>query len=383
LAIQTLPEAPDASFSDLPISEPLYRAIAELGWETPTPIQALALPSLLEGGDVVGLAQTGSGKTGAFGIPLVEGIDPRERAVQALVLVPTRELAMQVAAEINALSRYRPVRSVIVCGGMPMNPQVQALRGRAQVVVGTPGRILDHLGQGTLRLDRVRYLVLDEADRMLDMGFAPDVSRILAQTPAESRQTALFSATMPDQIRRLVDRYMREPEWLAVESAAPTVDTVEQVYYHVADRDKTAGLRALLDAERDPLALVFRRTTYGTEKLGRQLERAGYRVGVLHGRMTQNQRNRTLAAFRNGHIRVLVATNVASRGLDINDVSHVINYDIPEDAETYIHRIGRTARAGKGGVAMTLVGESDVRDFDAIRRRLPVAVREARLSIYA
>jgi ATP-dependent RNA helicase DeaD len=382
LALHTLPEAPAASFADLPISEQTYKAVAALGWDRPTPIQELALPALLGSEDVVGLAQTGSGKTAAFAIPLIERIDPDARGVQALVLVPTRELAMQVAADIHELSRYEPVRTVIVCGGMPMNPQIAALRGRAQVVVGTPGRILDHLQRGTCRLDAVRYLVLDEADRMLDMGFAPDVGRILGHIPAE-RQTALFSATMPAAIRSIVSRHMRRPRWLSVKSDAPTVDTVEQVYYHVADRDKTRGLRSILDAERDPLAIVFRRTQHGAAKLHRQLQRDGYKVGVLHGRMTQPQRNRTLAAFSKGEIRVLVATNVAARGLDIPDVSHVINYDIPEDVETYVHRIGRTARAGKGGVAATLVGESDIREFDAIRRALPVAVREEKLSIYA
>ncbi len=384
LAVRTLNEVPAAAFADLPISQEIYDAVADLGWEAPSPIQELALPALLRGEDVVGLAQTGSGKTAAFGIPLIEGIDPDVRGVQALVLVPTRELAIQVAEEIQKLSRYSPVRSAVLTGGAAMGPQLSTLRGRtpAQLVVGTPGRILDHLQQGTLRLDFVRYLVLDEADRMLDMGFAPDVTRILGYTPKE-RQTALFSATMPTAIRSIVSRHMRSPQWLAVKSEAPTVDTVEQVFYNVADRDKTRGLRSIVDAERQPLAIVFRRTQHGAAKLHRQLERDGYKVGVLHGRMTQPQRNRTLDAFRAGKIRILVATNVAARGLDIPDVSHVINYDIPEDVETYVHRIGRTARAGKGGVAATLVGESDIEAFDAIRRALPVQVREEKLSIYA
>ncbi len=383
MAIQTLPEAPAASFSDLPISREVYKAIEDFGWETPTPIQALALPVLLNGEDVVGLAQTGSGKTAAFGIPLIERVDTRRRGIQALVLVPTRELATQVAAEMTRLSRNTPLRILTVFGGTAMNPQLNALRaGRAHVVVGTPGRILDHLQRGTLKLDAVHYLVLDEADRMLDMGFAPDVQRILSHTPKD-RQTALFSATMPNEIRNIVHRHMRSPQSLQVESDAPTVDTVEQVYYHVADRDKTRGLRSLIDAERDPLAIVFRRTQHGAAKLHRQLERDGYRVGVLHGRMTQGQRNRTLSDFTSGRTRILVATNVAARGLDIPDVTHVINYDIPEDAETYIHRIGRTARAGKGGIAATLVGESDLTAFEQITRRLPVTVREERLPIYA
>lgn len=263
-----------------------------------------------------------------------------------------------------------------------MGPQVYALRNRAQVVVGTPGRILDHLQQGTLRLDSVRYLVLDEADRMLDMGFAPDVQRILAHTPA-NRQTALFSATMPAAIRGMINNHMRSPNWIAVESENRAVDTVEQVYYHVADRDKTRGLRALIDAEENPLAIVFRRTQHGAAKLRRHLERDGYRVGLLHGGMTQGQRTRTLEAFRRGEVRILVATNIAARGLDIPDVTHVINYDIPEDAETYVHRIGRTARAGKTGIAATLVGESDIQAFNEIQRFLSSKAREERLRIYS
>jgi len=383
VAIHTLPEVPMASFCDLPISREVHTAIQDFGWETPTPIQALSLPALLNGEDVVGLAQTGSGKTAAFSIPLIERVDTRRRGIQALVLVPTRELATQVAAEMTRLARNTPLRVLTVFGGTAMNPQLNALRaGRAHVVVGTPGRILDHLQRGTLKLDAVHYLVLDEADRMLDMGFAPDVQRILSHTPKD-RQTALFSATMPNEIRSIVHRHMRSPLSLQVESDAPTVDTVEQVYYHVADRDKTRGLRSLIDAERNPLAIVFRRTQHGAAKLHRQLERDGYRVGVLHGRMTQGQRNRTLSDFTSGRTRILVATNVAARGLDIPDVTHVINYDIPEDAETYIHRIGRTARAGKGGIAATLVGESDLAAFEQITRRLPVTVRENRLPIYA
>ncbi|MCA1728564.1 MAG: DEAD/DEAH box helicase, partial [Actinobacteria bacterium] len=333
--------------------------------------------------DVVGLAQTGSGKTAAFAIPLIEAIDPKTRGVQALVLVPTRELAAQAASELTNLSRYEPVRPVVVCGGVAIGPQIKALRNRSTaVVVGTPGRILDHLQRGTLRLGSVRYLVLDEADRMLDMGFAPDVGRILSHTP-DIRQTALFSATMPDAIRGMVKRHMRSPQYLTVESEAPTVDTVEQVYYRVDGRDKTRALRSLIDAEEKPLVIVFRRTKHGATKLHRQLERDGYKAGLLHGGKTQAQRNKTLAAFVGGRTRILVATNVASRGLDIPNVSHVINYDLPEDVETYVHRIGRTARAGKDGVAATLVGEAEIRDFGKIKRALPVEVRESRLPISA
>ncbi|MDQ4128146.1 MAG: DEAD/DEAH box helicase [Actinomycetota bacterium] len=379
----TLREAPRVSFADLSLSEQVHRAVADQGWKTPTPIQALALPELLDGEDVVGLAQTGSGKTAAFAIPLIEALDRRARGVQALVLAPTRELAAQAATEISALSRYAPVRPIVLCGGVPIGPQIKALKNRsAAVVVGTPGRVLDHLQRGTLRLGSVRYLVLDEADRMLDMGFAPDVGRILSYTP-ESRQTALFSATMPGAIRGMVERHMRAPRYLTVESEAPTVETVEQVYYRVDGRDKTRALRALIDAEDDPLAIVFRRTKHGATKLHRQLERDGYRAALLHGGKTQSQRTKTLAGFARGRTRILVATNVAARGLDIPDVSHVVNYDLPEDVETYVHRIGRTARAGKDGVAATLVGEAEVREFDKIQRSLPVQVRRSRLPLSA
>ncbi|CAA9471140.1 MAG: DEAD-box ATP-dependent RNA helicase DeaD (CshA) [uncultured Rubrobacteraceae bacterium] len=372
-------EAREASFMDLQFSDTTRRAVSDQGWEVPTPIQALALPALLDGEDVVGLAQTGSGKTAAFSIPLIEGINQKVRGVQALVLLPTRELAAQAAREIESLSKYAPVRPIVLCGGVSIGPQIKALKGRSNpVVVGTPGRILDHLNRGTLRLNAVRYLVLDEADRMLDMGFAPDVGRILSHTPKE-RQTALFSATMPKEIRGIVGSHMRSPAWLKVESETTTVATVEQVYYRVDGRDKTRALRTLIDAEEAPLAIVFRRTKHGATKLHRQLERDGYRAGLLHGGKSQSQRDKTLAAFSKGRTKILIATNVAARGLDVPNVSHVFNYDLPEDMDTYVHRIGRTARAGKDGIAATLVGEAEVRDFEKIRRALPVEVRESKL----
>ena len=388
MTLHNLSEAPQASFSDLPVSGRIHKAIADQGWEIPTPIQALALPALLRGEDVVGLAQTGSGKTAAFSVPLIESIDQKARGVQALVLVPTRELAAQAATELRSLSRGGPVRPpVVLTGGVAIGPQIKALKNHsASVVVGTPGRVLDHLQRGTLRLGSVRYLVLDEADRMLDMGFAPDVGRILSHTPEGpdgSRQTALFSATMPKEIRGMVKRHMRSPEWLVVESEAPTVDTVEQVYYRVDGRDKTRALRSLIDAEEEPVVIVFRRTKHGATKLHRQLERDGYMAGLLHGGKTQAQRTKTLAAFAGGRTRILVATNVAARGLDIPDVSHVINYDLPEDVDTYVHRIGRTARAGKEGIAATLIGDAEIKDFNKIKRALPAEVRESRLPLSA
>lgn len=381
MTTHTLNEAQQvvASFADFSISGTVRKAVADQGWEEPTPIQALALPALLDGEDVVGLAQTGSGKTAAFSIPLIEATPPKSRGVHSLVLVPTRELASQAASEIASLSKYKPVRPLVLCGGVAIGPQIKALKGRSNsVVVGTPGRILDHLQRGTLRLGSVSYLVLDEADRMLDMGFAPDVKRILSHTP-DDRQTALFSATMPETIRGIVKRHMRSPQWLTVESEATTVDSVEQVSYRVKGSDKTRALRSLIDAEAQPRAIVFRRTKHGATKLHRQLERDGYKVGLLHGGKTQAQRSKTLAAFTGGRTNILIATNVAARGLDIPNVSHVINYDLPEDVDTYVHRIGRTARAGKDGVAVTLVGEAENKEFNKIKRLLQVEVRESRL----
>jgi ATP-dependent RNA helicase DeaD len=383
LTTQTITEARTGSFDDLRISNPVRRAVADQGWEEPTPIQALALPELLNGEDVVGLAQTGSGKTAAFSIPLIEGLNRKARGIQAIILVPTRELATQVATELGTLSRHEKIRSVVICGGSAIGPQIKTLKDPSTaVVVGTPGRIIDHLQRGTLKLGGVKYLVLDEADRMLDMGFAPDVGRILSKTPHD-RQTALFSATMPGAIKGMVETHLRSPKWLKIETSAPTVETVEQVFYKVDPREKTKALRSLIDAEENSLTIVFRRTKHGATKLHKQLERGGYRVGLLHGGKSQAQRGKTLAAFTGGRTRILVATNVAARGLDIPDVSHVINYDLPEDVETYVHRIGRTARAGKEGVAITLVGEAEVRDFKKIERGLPAGVREDRLPLSA
>jgi ATP-dependent RNA helicase DeaD len=368
-----------ASFQDFPVSAQSRKAISEQGWDAPSEIQSLAIPALLDGEDVVGLAQTGSGKTAAFSIPLIEAMDRKGRGIQALVIVPTRELASQAADELKSLSRHEPVKPVVLCGGTSIKPQINALRGRAtKVAVGTPGRILDHLQRGTLDLRSVKYLVLDEADRMLDMGFAPDVGRILSHTP-KSRQTALFSATMPKEIKGIVNRHMRSPKWVSVETKAPTVDTVEQIYYRVDGKEKTNALRALIASEERPLVMVFRRTKRGATNLHRQLERQGYKAGLLHGGKTQSQRTKALAAFNDGRTRILVATNVAARGLDIPNVSHVVNYDLPEDVETYVHRIGRTARAGKHGVAVSLIGEAEVREFRQITKKLPVEVREDRL----
>jgi ATP-dependent RNA helicase DeaD len=336
---------------------------------------------MLAGRDVIGQAQTGTGKTAAFGIPIVEGIREDAPGVQAVVLAPTRELALQITAEMRALARFRPVQVASIYGGSSMRDQLDALAAGSQIVVGTPGRILDHLGRRTLDFSHVRVLILDEADRMLDMGFMPDVERIIRRLPRD-RQTALFSATVPLVIRRLSARHMRNPETVAVRPEEPTVAQVEQIYYEVAERDKVAGLRHVLDNEQPAQAIIFCHTQIGVDRLSRALQRAGYPAEPIHGSLNQRQRERILRDFRSGRLPLLVATNVASRGLDIPEVSHVINFDIPEDAETYVHRIGRTARAGREGKAITFVAEWDTEAWAAIRKLTGESIRAERLPIY-
>ncbi len=336
---------------------------------TPTPIQAKAISPLLEGCDVIGQACTGSGKTLAFGLPLVERIDRERRELQALVLTPTRELAQQVGDVLARLTAGTGIRSVTVFGGRAMGPQTDALRRGAHVVVGTPGRILDHLGRGSMRLDRVRYLVLDEADEMLDRGFAPDVERILSATPGE-RQTALFSATTPEWVHKVSAKYLRNPIILqvAAESEAPDID---HVVYEVWREDKFSVLRRLLDERSEEGAtLVFGRTKHGVRNLGLKLERLGYPVDVLQGNLSQQQRDRVLKRFREGKTPILLATNVAARGLDVLHIDRVINYELPETHELFTHRVGRTARMGRPGQAITLLGPADLPKWHEIERGL-------------
>ena len=377
---------PQLSFESFSLRPETLRAIHRIGWQEPTPIQVQVIPIMRRGADLVGQAQTGSGKTGAFGIPIVDraqlsqanGESPRTGAPEALVLAPTRELAVQVTEDLNALGRDRGVRAVAVYGGHSINRQIDDLQRRPQVVVATPGRLLDHLERGTIRLDAVRVAVLDEGDRMLDMGFLPDVSRILRRTPA-GRQTALFSATMPPAIHEIARRQMREPVWLRIASAAPTVDTVEQFYLEVAEQDKVRALRALLSGDEITSALVFRRTRHRVDRLARAVPGAA----VLHGGMLEGARMRALRAFEQKRYRVLVATNVAARGLDLPEVSHVINFDVPEDVDTSVHRIGRTARAGRPGTAITFVGQYDLEMFDQLRRAIGPALRRHPLNLDA
>jgi len=380
ISIATVHSEASARFGDLPLRPETLRAIHRLGWTQPTPIQTRVIPLMDSGQDLVGQAQTGSGKTGAFGIPLVERLEPAVPTLQALILVPTRELALQVADELRALGRERRIAVVALFGGQPIAPQITALRRHPQIAVATPGRLLDHLQRGTVKLGSVKVAILDEADRMLDMGFIPDVSQILRQTPP-SRQTALFSATMPPAIRSIAEQQMRNPVWVRISSPMPTVDSVDQYYVEVAEEDKVKALRRLLRTEDIPSALVFRRTQHRADRLAKVLGR-DHRVGVIHGGLRQGARLQALRAFEEKRTPLLIATNVASRGLDLPEVSHVINFDMPEDVETYIHRVGRTARMGRAGTAITFVGQHDIVVFDQLRNKLGAMLKRHPLNLY-
>jgi len=332
----------------------LMQAIAALGYTEPTPIQAALIPVMLTGADVIGQAQTGTGKTAAFALPILNNLEPGERHVQALVLCPTRELALQVAGAIYDYGKVQEVRVLAVYGGQPYGPQISRLNRGVDVVVGTPGRLIDLLERNALNISQVRTVVLDEADEMLSMGFIEDIETILADTPAD-RQTALFSATLPTPIRRLADRYMHSPQSILIQRAQVTLAAIEQRYYLVNQADKLAALTRLFEIEPVTSALIFVRTRLGTGELANELARRGFPAESLNGDLSQEARERTLNRFRQNQVKVLVATDVAARGLDIDDISHVFNYDLPDDPEIYIHRIGRTGRAGKSGIAISMV----------------------------
>ncbi len=364
------------------ISDPVARALEGMGYTSPTAIQEVVIPLVRAGQDVVGQAQTGTGKTAAFGIPLVEMLDPGIRDVRALVLVPTRELAVQVRGELARIGKFRNLRSVAIYGGQAISRQMEALQRGAHIIVATPGRLMDHMERGTIRLDRLQFMILDEADHMLDIGFADDIERILRRTPS-SRQTLLFSATMPGPIRRLANRYMKDPAWMLVGGNAEPVEQVDQLYFEVAERDRPAALESLLrEPGRIIQALVFRRTKIGVDRLVEQLQRRGHDIQAIHGDMPQTHRDAVMDRFRTNHLRVLVATNLAARGLDIPAVSHVINYDMPDNVEEYVHRIGRTARMGRQGTAITFVSEWDFEMLDTIHTHVGDELKKQRLSLY-
>jgi ATP-dependent RNA helicase DeaD len=353
-------------FTDLGLSPFTLEALAHLGYERPTPIQEQAIPPLLEGRDVIGQAQTGTGKTAAFGLPMVEYVDPEAVEVQALVLTPTRELCIQVTQALRAYGERRGMEVVAVFGGAPIRDQAARLK-ESHVAVGTVGRVMDMIDRHHLFLDQARYVVLDEADEMLDLGFLEDVEGILRRAPM-GRQTALFSATVPPEIRRLAEQFMHDPVEIKVRAATLTIDTVDQFYVEVPDREKPEALVELLKEERPTQAIVFARTKIGVDRLARRLGDAGVRVRALHGDMSQGQRDGVMIAFKGGRERLLVATDVAARGLDITGVSHVVNYDVPNSPDVYVHRIGRTGRAGESGRAITLITPRQRHELEAIER---------------
>jgi ATP-dependent RNA helicase DeaD len=354
-------------FSDLGLSEPLLQALRDVGYESPSPIQEQAIPPLLEGRDVIGQAQTGTGKTAAFGLPLLEYVDPDEDAIQALVLTPTRELCIQVTQALRAYGARKGVDVVAVFGGAPIRSQQAQLRAGGQVVVGTVGRVRDLISRRSIILSDCRFLVLDEADEMLDLGFFDDVEKIIALTPG-SRQTALFSATVPPEVRQLADNYLLDPVTIKVKAATLTIDTVEQFYLETKRDDKVRELIRVLDAEKPTQAIVFVRTKVRTEQLFRTLRDKGLDVKALHGDMSQGSRDGVMISFKEGRLRILVATDVAARGLDISAVTHIVNFDIPTSPDVYVHRIGRTGRVGRSGRAITLVEPRQRRELEAIER---------------
>ena len=366
------------TFSELGLRDSVVRAISDLGFEAPTPIQAKAIPILLKDRDFIGQAQTGTGKTAAFALPLIEKVDPALNSVQALVLAPTRELAVQVAGGIFDLSKHSGLKVVPVYGGQPIDRQFRALKNGAQIVVGTPGRVLDHLRRGSLSLSAVVFAVLDEADEMMALGFTEDMDAILAELP-DSRQLAFFSATMPDKIISLTRKFLRNPVHVKIETRERTVSTTNQSYYEVAKGKKLEALARILDMESPGPTIVFCRTRQETNDLCDALRLRGYNAEALHGDMNQTERDRVMRRFREGQADLLVATDVAARGLDIETVTHVINYDIPFDVEQYIHRVGRTGRAGRAGDAITLVEGRQRRQLEAIERIIGAKIKPARI----
>jgi ATP-dependent RNA helicase DeaD len=375
------PVGEPAAFAALGAAEAVLQALWTIGYVEPTPVQAEVIPLMLVGRDVVGQAKTGTGKTAAFGIPLAQMVDPEAWHTQALVLVPTRELAQQVRAELARLSVHTGVHVALVHGGAPMQPEVYALQAGAHVVVGTPGRIMHHIRNGHLKLDQVRFLILDEADEMLDVGFAEDIEWILGHVPHD-RQTGLFSATVPYWVQSLIHRYMRDPHEVRAALDRPTVETVVQRACMVAERDKPAALRWLLAQEGKGMrALIFRRRKVDVDWLAYQLER-DWPVMALHGDVPQSRRTAIVNKLRSGEHRLVIATNVAARGLDIPDLTHVINYDLPDTPEEYVHRVGRTARAGRTGMAYSFVSEWDMPLFDAIQHFVGGAIDEFALPMY-
>ncbi|GAB7144097.1 DEAD/DEAH box helicase [Mycobacterium riyadhense] len=371
--------SPSTTFADLQIHPRVLRAIGEVGYESPTAIQAATIPALMAGSDVVGLAQTGTGKTAAFAIPILSRIDTTSKATQALVLAPTRELALQVAEAFSRYGAHLPQLNVLpIYGGSSYGVQLAGLRRGAQVVVGTPGRVIDHLERGTLDLSHVDYLVLDEADEMLAMGFAEEVDRILSDTP-EYKQVALFSATMPPTIRKITTKYLHDPLEVTSKAKTATAENISQRYMQVAGPRKMDALTRVLEVEPFEAMIVFVRTKQATEAVAEKLRARGFSAAAINGDIPQAQRERTITALRDGGIDILVATDVAARGLDVERISHVLNYDIPHDTESYVHRIGRTGRAGRSGSALLFVSPRERHLLKAIEKATRQTLTEEQL----
>jgi ATP-dependent RNA helicase DeaD len=362
-------------FEELPLSEEVMKGIEELGFRSLFPIQAQAITPLLRGNDVIGQAQTGTGKTAAFGIPMIERLNPKIKDVQGLVLEPTRELATQVAQHISQLSKYMPFSILPIYGGEPIQNQIYALGRGVQIVVGTPGRIIDHLKRRTLNLASVKIVVVDEADRMLDMGFIEDVEYILSRVPTD-RQTSLFSATIDRTVMDLCNRYMRNPEKILVSKDEIALTQMKQYYMVMNNANKFDILCDILSEEQMPKVLIFCKTREGTSRLANKLSLRGYDAKPLHAGFSQAQRDFVVNSFRSGRLKMLVATDVAARGLDIEGITHVINYDVPLDALVYFHRIGRTARVGRDGTAITLVSYGEQAEFDNIKTLTKTSIEE-------
>ena len=363
------------SFKDLSLSMEVLRSIEELGFSDLFPIQAQAITPLLEGKDVIGQAQTGTGKTAAFGIPMIERLNPEVRGVQGLILVPTRELAVQVAEHIGRLGKYTKIKVIAVYGGEPIQRQIHALARGVDIVVGTPGRLIDLLDRRILSLSSVKTVVLDEADRMLDMGFIEDIEYILGRVPSD-RQTSLFSATIDQTVMRLCNRYMKNPEKILVSKDEIALTQMKQYYMLVNQYDKYETLCDILDKNHIDRAIIFCRMRTEVSMLADKLERRGYDARALHAGFSQPQRDHVVNSFRSGKLKLLVATDVAARGLDIEGVTHIINYDIPMEANVYFHRIGRTARKGLEGTAISLVGYGEITDFNNIKALTKTTIEE-------
>ena len=371
-------EEQEPTFADLGLSPILLESITSVGFRKPTPIQVATIPVLIDGKDVIAQAQTGSGKTAAFGLPIIEAIDPQDRRVQALVLAPTRELAIQVSEALENLGRHKRIETLPIYGGQPYERQFRGLQRGVHIVVGTPGRVMDHMRRGTLHLEDLRFFVLDEADEMLDMGFVDDIETILKSVP-EERQTALFSATMPPRIADLANTYMNNPQRIVVRGKQMTVAEINQSSYEFPRGKKIEALTRILEAENPTSAIIFARTKRGVDELGEALMTRGFAAETIHGDLSQVQRDRVMKRFRAGQVQILIATDVAARGLDIPDVSHIFNYDLPEQVETYVHRIGRTGRAGKGGEAIALVSPREFRQLRQIERVTKAQIEPKRL----